>query len=84
MLDNPDTTESLLERTKILLQQRGGLTLREIAAGAGVGYEWLRKLAYNGVDDPGVARVERVHRYLTEYQIARRFQSKDAARVAGQ
>jgi hypothetical protein len=83
MASNSDQTESMLEQTKNLLEQRGELTLREIAAGAEVGYEWLRKLAYNGVSNPGVTQVERVHRYLTDYQTARRFQSAQDSRAAG-
>lgn len=84
MPSNLDQTESMLWQTKNLLEQRGELTLREIAAGADVGYEWLRKLAYNGVSNPGVTQVERVHRYLTDYQAAQRFRStQEPPRAAG-
>ena len=72
-----DTTESLLTRTKRLLADRGELSLREIAEGAGVGHEWLRSFAYGDrIKDPGVTRLEKLHNFLTEYQAAKRFQQR--------
>ena len=63
-----DSTESLLTRTKNLLDQRGELTLRQIAEGAGVGHEWLRGLVYGAINDPGVMRLEKLHDYLASLQ----------------
>ena len=80
MSEQSNTTESLLSRTKKLLDDRGDLTLREIAEGAGVGHEWVRKLVYGGIDDPGVLRLEKLYAYLTEYHAAKRFQQRTEAR----
>lgn len=80
MTEQFDTTESLLSRTKKLLEARGDLTLREIAEGAGVGHEWVRKLVYGGIDDPGVSRLEKLYAYLSEYHAARRFRERAESR----
>lgn len=83
MTNGSDFTESLLDRTKKLLDQRGELTLRQIAEGAGVGHEWLRSFLYgNRIKDPGVSRLEKLHNFLTEYQAAQRFQKRGEARVS--
>lgn len=77
MTSVPDSTESLLDRTKKLLDGRGELTLREIAEGAEVGHEWLRSFLYGDrIREPGVLKIERVHNFLVEYQAARRFQQR--------
>lgn len=77
MADVPNSTESLLSRTKKLLAQRGELTLREIAEGAGVGHEWLRSFLYGGrIKDPGVTRLEKLHNYLSDYEAAKRFEHR--------
>lgn len=73
MPNAPDATESLLAKTKRLLQERGELSLREIAHGAGVGHQWLRSLCYGAIAEPGVTKLEKVHNYLTEYNAAQRF-----------
>lgn len=79
----PDQTESLVSRTKNLLAQRGDLSLREVAKGAGVGYEWLRKFAYDLIEEPSANRIERLHNYLADYQAAQRFK-RDAETRASQ
>jgi hypothetical protein len=81
MDEQRDATESLLSKTKKLLDQRGDLTLREIADGADVGHEWVRKLVYGGIDDPGVKRLEKLYAFLNEYQAAKRFQQRSEARA---
>lgn len=81
MIEQPDATESLLTRTKKLLGDVD-LTLREIAAGAGVGHEWVRKIVYGGIDDPGVKRLEKLYAFLAEYHAAKRFQQRAEARVS--
>jgi transcriptional regulator with XRE-family HTH domain len=73
-----DSTESLLSRTKKLLDQRGELSLREIAEGAGVGHEWVRGLTYGAIKDPGISRLEKLHNFLTDYHAAQRFQQRSA------
>lgn len=56
-------TQTWLEATKMRLKLREG-TLREVAAGAGVDYEWLAKFSQGVIVDPGVTKVEKVYRYL--------------------
>jgi transcriptional regulator with XRE-family HTH domain len=70
----PDSTESLLGRTKKLLSQRDGLSLREIAEGAGVGHQWVRGLVYGAIKDPGISRLEKLHNFLADYQAAKRYE----------
>lgn len=74
MQDVPDSTESLLSRTKKLLAQRDGLSLRQIAEGAGVGHQWVRGLVYGAIKDPGVSRLEKLHNFLADYQASKRFE----------
>lgn len=56
--------EPLLDQTYRLLDA-SNLTIREIADGAEVNFHWLGKFKQRAFDDPGVTRVERLHRYLT-------------------
>lgn len=84
MTDVSNATESLLSRTKKLLAQRGELTLREIAEGAGVGHEWLRSFAYGErIKDPGVTRLEKLHNFLADYQASKRFEQRKPEVRAG-
>lgn len=76
-----DETESLLTRTKALLKQRGDLTLRQIADGAGVGHQWLRGLAYGAIKDPGITRLEKLHAFLSDYVAAQRFEQSRQKKV---
>lgn len=48
-------------------------SLRQIAAGAGVKYDWLSKFWNRKISDPGYIRLKRVHDYLLSRQ------SKEAA-----
>ena len=57
-------TNTLLETTLALLRERG--KYREVAAATGLGYEWIAKLAQNRISDPGVNKIETLHRFLTE------------------
>jgi hypothetical protein len=81
MDEKRDATESLLAKTKKLLDQRGDLTLRQIAEGAEVGHEWVRKIVYGGIDDPGVKRLEKLFAFLNEYQAAKRFRERAEPRA---
>lgn len=81
MPDVANSTESLLGRTKKLLEERGELSLRQIAEGAGVGHEWLRSLCYGAIEEPGVTKLERVHNYLTEFRAAERFRQRHEPRA---
>lgn len=57
--------KTLLESTYEQLKARDrALTLRRIAEGAGVDYEWLAKFSQNRINDPGVQKVEAVHKFL--------------------
>lgn len=55
---------SLLETTIALLREHG--RYREVADATGLGYDWLAKLAQGAIADPGVNKIERLHRYLSE------------------
>lgn len=45
-------------------------TLPEIARGAGVGYEWLKKFANGAIPNPGVNAVQSLHDYLAKRRAA--------------
>lgn len=58
-----DTT--LLGQTLALLRNRPAtLSLAQIARDTELNYEWLKKLSYGHIPDPGVTKVERLHGYL--------------------
>lgn len=78
MISVADQTKSLLQDTKILLEQREPLTLREIAEGSAVELEWLRKFHGGHIERPNIERVERVYRYLSDFKAAKRFESREA------
>jgi len=85
MTDVADLTESLLSKTKRLLEERGELRLEKIAKDTGVGIYWLRSVRYRPEDklNPSAKKLEVVYRYMTEYHAARRFQQRQAeARVS--
>lgn len=68
---------SLFTETKTLLDVAATeLSLRQIAVGAGVGLEWLRKLKYDTPRDVGVLKVEKLHRYLKDYEASKRFSER--------
>lgn len=59
-------TKPLLDRTYELLD---GLdwterTIPEVAQGANVGAEWLKKLRARTIEDPSVRRIQRLHDFL--------------------
>lgn len=39
---------------------------REVAEATGLGYEWLAKLSQGAIQDPGVNKIERLHKFLSE------------------
>lgn len=72
-------TESVLTRTKKMLQERGeGLPLSQIARDTSVGLEWLKSLLYGRIVEPGATKLERVHDYLVEYRAAQRFKGRSS------
>lgn len=56
-------TVQLLPKTRELLSDCD-LPLKEIADGAGVGFEWLRKFKAQADHDFGVQKVQALHDYL--------------------
>jgi hypothetical protein len=61
-----DITIELVRRRADMVAPTGeiGLTLREIAAGADVDFEWLSKFSRGVITDPGVTKVQKVHDFL--------------------
>lgn len=55
--------QTLLQKTLKLLE-KSQLTRRQVALGAGVGEDWLKKVQLGKIPDPGVRRVQRVHDFL--------------------
>lgn len=61
---------TILEETLALLDDAAGRVSRPtIAAGAGVGIDWLNKLATRKIEDPGVGKVERVRDFLKKKKV---------------
>lgn len=54
----------LLDTAIELVRARGEMTLRQVADGAGVDFEWLSKFSRGEIADPGVQKVQRVHDFL--------------------
>ena len=82
MANVSDVTESLLARTKRLLDERGELSLREIAEAIDVSHDWLKSFACGRAGNPGILRLEALHTYLVEYHAAKRFQERTEARAS--
>ncbi|MBL4869170.1 MAG: hypothetical protein JKY67_22645 [Pseudomonadales bacterium] len=60
-------SDSLLEQTLNLLQNvKGVKSRRSISSETGLDYEWLQKLAQGKIEDPGVKKIERLFKYLSE------------------
>lgn len=79
MASVPDLTESLLDRTKKLLAERGSeLPLRKISSDTDISEHWLRSFACGRADNPGIKRLEKLHSYLVDYHAARRFQQRQS------
>jgi hypothetical protein len=69
---NPPASKILGETLTLLNDLRATHSLRSIADGAGVGYEWLRALVYRGTKSPGVDRIERLNLHLADLAAAER------------
>jgi hypothetical protein len=60
-----DTESQLLDETWTLLAKRpADVTFERIARESGLSIHWLHKMSRRAIPDPGVVRVERLHRYL--------------------
>ena len=55
--------KKLLDRTFEMLDA-SKVSLPELAAGADVGVEWLKKLRARNIGDPSVRRIQRLHDFL--------------------
>lgn len=82
MAREPDSTESLLSRTKKLLAARGATSLQHIAEGAGVSLDWLRSFSCGRAKNPSVLTLEKLYAYLTDFHAARRFEKRTEARAS--
>jgi hypothetical protein len=60
-------SQQLLPRTRVLLANCDR-PLIEIAKGAKVGFEWLRKFKADLIPNPGVNNVQALHDYLVSSQ----------------
>jgi transcriptional regulator with XRE-family HTH domain len=55
----------LLDKTNFMLPLvRAHQTTREIADGADVGFEWLKKFEAGDIGNPSVVRIQKLHDYL--------------------
>ena len=52
-------------KSTLKLLRESDESLMDIAKGADVGYNWLRRLMRGDYKDPSVNRIERIHKYLT-------------------
>jgi hypothetical protein len=56
---------NLLDKTTFMLPLvRAHQSWREIATGADVGLEWLKKLQAGEIENPGVVSIQKLHDYL--------------------
>ena len=56
---------NLLDKTRFMLPLvRSRQTAREIAEGAGVGFEWFKKFEAGDIKHPSVVRIQNLHDYL--------------------
>jgi hypothetical protein len=56
--------QNLLDQTYRLLD-KSALTYREIAAGAGVDFNWFLKFKFRRIAEPGVSKVQAVFDFLS-------------------
>lgn len=70
-MKSPKPPLTLLDQTLELLANRPkDLTLRQIAEGAKVDFEWLSKFSRELIDDPGVKKVQAVHDFMSSCRLA--------------
>ncbi len=60
-----NTEKSLLPITLELLRARSG-QYRSIAEATGLDYQWLCKMSQGKIADPGVLKVEALHKHLVD------------------
>lgn len=59
--------ENLFETTLQMIRD-SGLPLAQIAQNSGVGRRWIFDLMAGRYSDPGVNKIQRIHRYLSGLQ----------------
>lgn len=63
---NEANASRLRDKVLELLDNRPrNVTLKDVAAGAGVKEAWLKRLVANDIPEPGVGKVEAVYTYLS-------------------
>lgn len=68
-LNPSESTPSLHKQTITLLRNRPRtLTFEMIAKETATTVHWLERLAADGFEEPGVNKIERLYRYLTNYK----------------
>lgn len=60
----------MLEDVRAALYRRQG-TWPQICRDLDLSYSWVCKMAQGKIADPGVGRIERLHRYLTAAEVGR-------------
>lgn len=68
----PAFTPTLCDRTYAALREvveKQTKTLREVADGADVDWNWLRKFNSGMIPDPSVNRIEKLYFYLTDNRL---------------
>jgi transcriptional regulator with XRE-family HTH domain len=56
---------NLLDKTRFMLPLvRSHTSAREVAEGAGVGFEWFKKFEAGDIEHPSVVRIQNLHDYL--------------------
>jgi hypothetical protein len=65
IMNNPDFKSDLLNKTLNLLKNRPStITYKKITANTDIPTEWIKQLATNRIDDPGVKRIETLFNFL--------------------
>lgn len=55
-----------LHKSTVELLKKSDIPLSQVAADTNVGYRWICDFVNDRFADPGVNKVERIHKYLTE------------------
>lgn len=63
-MERPKYQSEMLAEVRRCLEERKG-DWQEICDDLGISYHWLTKMAQKQIKDPGIAKVEQLHRYLT-------------------
>lgn len=61
-------TSLLHTATLALLRDKTADELRAIAGATGLKFAWLRVYAAGNIEEPGVSKIERLHKHLTGFR----------------